>query len=170
LCSERTSTTVMMKDLYSTHFSCRKSCASNFSDDSNRANLLEFMHYANGMLPTPVYQAPWQCAAHAPGLNFVEVGTAHGAATIALALGAKNAGLTARIHTIDRLGGKFSARTRFGSMERNRAIVQENFTRAGVAECISLWVGTPDDFIQNMSTWLQSAIPTRSQNAFYALH
>jgi predicted O-methyltransferase YrrM len=136
-----------MKDLYSTHFSRSKSCASNCHDDSNRAHLLEFKHYANGMLPMLVYQALWQCAAHAPGLNFVEVGTAHGAATIALALGAKDAGLTARIHTIDRLGGKFSSRTRFGSMEQNRAIVQENFTRAGVAECISLWVGTTDDFI-----------------------
>ena len=107
---------------------------------------MKLARMANGMLPDSVYAALWDCAADAPGPNVVEVGTAHGAATIALALGRRDAGLTVAIRTVDRLEGRFSSRSRFGSVEQNKAIVLRNFAAAGVADCISLFVGTSDEF------------------------
>ena len=81
------------------------------------------------------------------GKNFVEVGTAHGAATISLALGAATRPTPAKIWTIDKLGGKFSSRSNYGSPEENRQIVLENCRRAGVEKMIQLFVGSPDEFV-----------------------
>lgn len=132
---------------------CSKEADVGLESKSNNGNgfapdtLTEYVQKANGMLPLSVYKALWECVAQAPGPNVVEVGTAHGAATIALALGAKNAGIQVRIHTIDRLGGKFSSRAQYGSVKQNKEIVLRNFARAGVAECISLFVGSTDEFV-----------------------
>jgi predicted O-methyltransferase YrrM len=115
--------------------------------DSQAQFLREMVSHANGMLPWQVYEALWGYSSRAPGPNFLEVGTAHGAATIALALGAKSAGLGVRIQTIDRLGGEFSSRSAFGSVEQNKSRVEANFTRANVDENISLFVGTTDEFV-----------------------
>src|SRR5438067_4494747 len=120
--------------------------ASNLEAEPEMKFLHEMVRHANGMLPIPVYEALWSSAGQAPGPNFLEVGTAHGAGTIALALGAKMAGLDVKIQTIDRLEGKFSSRSGYGSVEENKAIVQQNFARASVAQCISLFVGTTDEF------------------------
>ena len=114
---------------------------SELADQLKSQFLHKMVRHANGMLPIPVYEALWSCAGEAPGPNFLEVGTAHGAGTIALALGAKKAGLDVKIQTIDRLAGKFSSRSGFGSVEQNKTIVQENFARANVSQCISLFVG-----------------------------
>lgn len=120
---------------------------SNNGNGFDRERLTEYVQEANGLLPLSVYKALWECVAQAPGPNVVEVGTAHGAATIALALGARNAGVKVRIHTIDLLGGKFSSRARYGSVNQNKEIVLQNFARAEVAECISLFVGSTDEFV-----------------------
>jgi hypothetical protein len=48
---------MMIEGLYSSHSRCSKDCASIRRDASKRANLLGFVHYVNGMLPTPLYQA-----------------------------------------------------------------------------------------------------------------
>lgn len=101
---------------------------------------------ANGMLPSAVYKAIFEAASLAPGPNFVEVGTGHGASAIALALGAKLAGVNAHVHTIDCLGGRFSSRSRFGSVESNKNIIFRNFEEAGVQDCITLQVGTAEEF------------------------
>ena len=106
-----------------------------------------FVKAANGMLPLPVYDELFKQAAEAPGENFVEVGTAHGAATISLALGAATRTTPAKIWTIDKLSGKFSSRSNYGSAAENRRIVLENFRRAGVEKMIELFVGSPDEFV-----------------------
>jgi predicted O-methyltransferase YrrM len=136
-----------MKQIVNTASVAAPNGLSNADAHFNRPGLLEIVRQANGMLPAPVYEALWECAQQAPGTCFVEVGTAHGAATIALALGGQDAGLNVTVHTIDRLGGKFSSRARFGSVEENRAIVQKNFACARVAKCISLFVGSTDEFV-----------------------
>lgn len=120
---------------------------SNNGNGFDRERLTEYVQEANGMLPLSVYKALWECVAKAPGPNVVEVGTAHGAATITLALGAKNAGVEIRIDTIDRLGGKFSSRAQYGSVKQNKEIVLQNFARAEVAECITIFVGSTDEFV-----------------------
>jgi predicted O-methyltransferase YrrM len=112
-----------------------------------RQDMQTFVRAANGMLPLPVYGELFNQALDAAGTNFVEVGTAHGAATISLALGAATRRIPTKIWTIDKLGGKFSSRSKFGSVEENRRVVLENFRRAGVDEMIELFVGSPDDFI-----------------------
>ena len=112
-----------------------------------RTDMHSLVMAANGMLPMPVYDELFKQASEAPGANFVEVGTAHGAATIALALGAATHPTPAKIWTIDKLGGKFSSRSKYGSAGENRRIVLENFCRAGVEKMIELFVGSPDEFV-----------------------
>jgi predicted O-methyltransferase YrrM len=108
---------------------------------------IEAVRRANGMLPKSVYSELFELSSRVGGGNYLEVGTAHGAATIALALGAKEAGCSVAIHTIDRLGGMFSSRSRYGSTDDNRAIVEGNFKFAGVADYISLFVGSTQEFV-----------------------
>lgn len=58
---------------------------------------------ARGLMPLPVYRRLHESAAECKGGTIVEVGTFRGAATIALALGARACGLPARIVTADLL-------------------------------------------------------------------
>jgi len=100
------------------------------------------------LLPSCVYDELFNLGAQAQGTNFVEVGTAHGAATIALALGAATRpSLPCRIWTIDKMGGRFSTRSKYGSPENNKQIALKNFRRAGIEDMIELFVGSSDDFI-----------------------
>lgn len=108
--------------------------------------LVKAVKNANGMLPLAVYEELYQLAGVVCGGQFVEIGTAHGAATIALALGAKGRTPATTIYTIDRLGGKFSSRSKFGSVLDNEGIVRRNFRDAGVEEMTRLFVGTSDEF------------------------
>jgi predicted O-methyltransferase YrrM len=137
----------MMKNVEQPVSARTQNIASKLDVETELKFLHEMVRSANGMLPIPVYEALWSWAGQAPGPNFLEVGTAHGAGTIALAFGARKAGLDVKIQTIDRLGGKFSSRSGFGSVEQNKAVVQENFARANVAQCIALFVGTTDEFV-----------------------
>jgi hypothetical protein len=114
---------------------------------SQREDMQAFVVAANGMLPFPVYDELFAQAAEAEGENFVEVGTAHGASTIALALGAAARNTPSKVWTIDKLTGKFSSRVRYGSVEDNRQIVLNNFRRAGVEQMIELFVGSSNEFV-----------------------
>jgi predicted O-methyltransferase YrrM len=98
------------------------------------------------MLPLRVYEAIFAAASSAPGPTFVEIGTGHGASAIALALGAKSAGMNVHVHTVDQLVGRYSSRTRFGSIETNREIIQRNFRDCGIQKHVSLYVGSSEDF------------------------
>ncbi|NJM55017.1 MAG: hypothetical protein HC841_03040, partial [Verrucomicrobiae bacterium] len=104
------------------------------------------MKSAGGLMPAAVYEELFTLASALSGANVVEVGTAHGAATIAIALGAKTSSPPVTIHTIDRLGGKFSSRSKFGSVSDNEAIVRRNFREAGVERMIRMFVGSSDEF------------------------
>lgn len=90
---------------------------------------------ANGMLDPSVYEHIWQLARTA-NANVLEVGTAHGAATIAAALGLPP-GL--RVRTIDRLVG--GSRAHYGDKEANEKIIRSNFAHFGVSDKIDLFVG-----------------------------
>lgn len=102
---------------------------------------------ANGMLPQEVYREIFHTAAKHRPTNIVEVGTAHGAATIALGLGAASSKTEFKIWTIDRLGGLFSSRSAFGSPAENEIIVKKNIRLSGLEDKVCLFVGSPDEFI-----------------------
>jgi predicted O-methyltransferase YrrM len=92
---------------------------------------------ANGMLAPVVYQRMNEYAKNIPGSVMVEVGTAHGAATIALALAGQTSGK--RVVTFER--GHGGSRARYGSVDDNVAIIEENFRKFGVENLIDLRVG-----------------------------
>ena len=99
-------------------------------------------HSCFGMLPLPVYRRIYETAAARGGGTFVEIGTAQGAATIAMALGAKASGKAFRILTVDKFVG---SRPRAGSPEEKLAIVRCGFETFGVADSIENVVGTSAD-------------------------
>lgn len=111
-----------------------------------QTELVKAVNNANGLLPLAVYEELYQLAANVSEGPFVEIGTAHGAATIALALGARKHARPPVIYTIDRLGGQFSSRSKFGTVSENEEIVRRNFREAAVKETIHLFVGTSDEF------------------------
>lgn len=114
-------------------------------------NLKELVTQANGMLIISVYEEIYLTASKLYQPKIIEVGTAHGAATIALALGAKTQSEDFRIWTIDKMGGKYSSRSRFGSAIANMNIAIENFKNAGVADNINLYIGSPEEFKEDKS-------------------
>lgn len=114
---------------------------------SGKTAALDLAERAGGLLPREVYDEIYSVAESVTGTTFVEVGTAHGAATIAMALGGQAAGSRPMVLTIDRLGGTFSSRSKFGAISENEKVVRENFASAGVTDCVELFVGTSDDFV-----------------------
>ena len=94
---------------------------------------------ANGMLAPSVYQAIYETAYSAPDGDILEIGTAHGAATIALAQGMKDAGKNGRILTIDKITG--GSRERYGDVATNEAIIRDNFRQFGVDSMIRFYIG-----------------------------
>ena len=104
-------------------------------------------HSAGGMLLTHVYEAIFDVGARSRGGTFVEIGTAHGAATIALALGARQQAAPYQIYTADLFSGKHSSRSRYGSVERNLEIVKSNFDAFGVGANISVIAGSSAELV-----------------------
>lgn len=112
--------------------------------DPVRRQLREVKARAGGMLPLDVYAALHETAK--TGGTIVEIGTAQGAATIVLALGAKAGGAPFRIHTADPFDR--GTRVAVGSVAENVALVRAGFDGFGVAEDIELVVGQAADLIR----------------------
>ena len=89
---------------------------------------------ARGWLPLPVYRRLYDTAAAVGGGDFVEIGTAQGAATIAMALGAKSTGKPFRIHSADEFTR--GSRPVAASVEEKRDMVRRGFEAFGVSEHI----------------------------------
>ena len=100
---------------------------------------------AGGMLPLPVYRRIYETAAACGGGTIVEIGIAQGAATIALALGAKRAGKPFRIVSADPFA--IDSRRKVGSVEDNLDLVRRGFEAFGVADAIEIVVGTVTDLV-----------------------
>lgn len=103
----------------------------------------------DALMSQAVYDALFDAAAEQGPQQVLEIGTAHGAGTIALALGAASRGHATRITTVDTLQALPdipSSRARFGGPTENEAIIQDNFRKAGVEDRITLHVGRSDDF------------------------
>ncbi len=103
----------------------------------------EIQKVANGMLALKVYQKIYEQAKNADEGIIIEVGTAHGAATIALALGVLDSGKKSKIYTFEKIIG--GSRERYGTIEQNIKIIQHNFKTFGVDKIINLII----DDVQN---------------------
>lgn len=106
--------------------------------------LARVKHEAFGWMPLPVYRRLYDTAAARNGGAFVEIGTAQGAATIALALGAKAAGKPFRIYTVDDF--VTGSRPRSGSPQEKLALVRRGYEAFGVADSIENVIGSTADF------------------------
>ncbi len=118
-----------------------------------RARLHAVLARIDALMPSRVYDALFDAAAAAGPRQVLEIGTAHGAGTIALALGAAAGGHDTRITTVDTLQvlpDIPSSRARFGGPAENARIVREIFEMAGVADRISLHVGRSAGFAAEM--------------------
>lgn len=93
-----------------------------------------------GMLPLAVYRRIYETAAALDGGTFVEIGTSQGAATVAMALGAKASGKPFRIYSVDDF--TIGSRPKGGSPAEKVAIVRRGYQAFGVAGCIESVVGT----------------------------
>lgn len=109
------------------------------------ADFQQIKFAAHGMLDPLVYQRIAELAARTHG-DILEIGTAHGAATIAAALGAP---ARRRIVTIDRLVGGICAR--YGDVDANARLVRANFAQFGVSEKIDLFVSDVTEAARNLS-------------------
>jgi predicted O-methyltransferase YrrM len=91
----------------------------------------------SGMLAPSIYQRIYEMARDAAGELIVEVGTAKGAATVALALGLRDAGKPGRVISFDR-GRQRSGR---GDPHAYLEGVKRNLRHFGVEEYVELVVG-----------------------------
>jgi predicted O-methyltransferase YrrM len=101
---------------------------------------------AAGMLPIPVYRELFELAA--VGGTIVEIGTAHGAGTIAMALGAKESGRAFHVYTVDPFEGEFSSRGQYGSPSQNAEIVKRHLSVFGVADDVTVIAGTSETLVR----------------------
>lgn len=114
-----------------------------------RSRLYKALDEVDALMSRPVYDALFDTVTQEKPLQILEIGTAHGAGTIAMALGAEAQSLPTRIQTVDTLAALPdipSSRAKYGNAQANEAIVRHNFRRAGVEERISLFVGRSDEF------------------------
>lgn len=116
--------------------------------DTNR-DLIAALKGVDALLPIGVYETLFNVVATEKPECILEIGTAHGGGTIAMALGAKSVGHACAINTVDTLEASLdipSTRDRWGDAKDNEAIVRKNFEAAGVADMIHFFVGRSDEF------------------------
>lgn len=107
--------------------------------DKRIFDALEVKARCNGMLPHGVYRAMYETARDAPAPVIVEVGTAHAAGTVSLAMGLRDSGRKGVVYTFEKIIG--GSRERFGGIEDNISIIQSNLAAFGVDSFVQLIVG-----------------------------
>jgi predicted O-methyltransferase YrrM len=93
----------------------------------------------NGMMRPEVYKAIYQHALKAKPGDMVEVGTAHAASTVCLALAIKNAGREGRVFTFDRHAA--GSRSKYGDAAANVRIARDNLKTFGVDDIVEIVIG-----------------------------
>ncbi|WP_459191812.1 O-methyltransferase [Halosimplex sp. J119] len=88
----------------------------------------------NGMLSEEVYEELYQSAKATQKGNIVEVGAAHGAGSIALALGLEDSNRDGEVITVEK--GEGGSRSKYGSKEDNIRILEQNIREWGVSDRI----------------------------------
>lgn len=103
----------------------------------------EVQKKCNGMLSPEVYRAMYEAARAAPMPFIVEVGTAHAAGTVSLALGLRDSGRKGHVYTFEKIVG--GSREKFGGVNENVHIIEENIAAFGVSDIVKLIVGDVAD-------------------------
>src|SRR5687767_13566755 len=96
-------------------------------------------------MPVATYRRIYETAARGRGGTFVEIGTYCGAATLALALGAKESGKPFRILTADLL--RPGVGPKGATTAEKVAELRETFAEFGVADSIRFVHGTSADLV-----------------------
>lgn len=105
-------------------------------------DFVELQHVTNGMLAPAVYERIYEAAKAAPidGCDMVEVGAAHGAATIAIASALQGHGsVEGRLFSFERAEG--GSRARYGGKAENVRILKDNLARYDVGPVVQLLIG-----------------------------
>ena len=90
----------------------------------------------NGMLSSAIYEKIHETAKSAPNGSFIEVGVAHGAATVALASALSTPGIVYSFEKI--IGG---SREQFGGFEENKRIITGNIRVFGLEKKVQFAFG-----------------------------
>jgi len=112
------------------------------------ALMAEIRSRCNGMLRASVYRAIYEAGYQCGGGTLVEVGTAHAAGTISLALGMQASGHQGSIYTFDKIAG--GSRDAFGDIETNRRIIEGNLAHFGVSHLVKLCIGDVADNVDKV--------------------
>jgi predicted O-methyltransferase YrrM len=102
----------------------------------------DLKRHCNGMLHPTVYRRLYETAKSYGG-TIVEVGTAHAAGTVALALGLKTSGTSGRIYSIEKIVG--GSREAYGTPDENLSIIRGNLKHFGVEDSVELLIGDVSD-------------------------
>lgn len=97
-------------------------------------DLAEIRRRCHGMLSFAVYRRLYALATELGPGNVVEIGTAHGAATVVLALGMRAAGHAGTLYSFDQLQG--GSRAKYGGYDDNLGIVKANLAHFGVDDIV----------------------------------
>jgi predicted O-methyltransferase YrrM len=101
---------------------------------------------ANGMLSIDVYQEMYHLAQKVEqNTTILEIGTAHGAGAISLALGSQGKN---KVASIDKITG--GSRDKFGTLEENKVIIKNNFKYFGVEKVIDFYIGTSTEIASRL--------------------
>jgi len=106
----------------------------------------------NGMLSPSVYGRIYDLAKNAPGESFIEVGAAHGAATVSLASALRDSGRVGKVYSFEKITG--GSRERFGNFDANKTIIEDNIACFGVGDRIVMNYGLVEE--------LATVIPERN--------
>jgi predicted O-methyltransferase YrrM len=113
-------------------------------------NFREIRLRCSGMLPDRTYQAIYEAVRQSPRGSVVEVGTAHGAATICMAKALQAVERQDRVFTFERARG--GSREKFGDVAANVHIISDNFAYFDVNGFIQLTVGDVDQTGRTVET------------------
>ncbi len=104
----------------------------------------------NGMLPVRTYERIYQRTLEAKDGIIVEVGTAHAAATVCMALALKDSGRAGRVYTFEKIFG--GTREAFGGVTENERIIRGNLDAFGVGDYVELIIGDVRDEAHRVPT------------------
>lgn len=95
-------------------------------DPKNITNLEKIIKYCDGMLTSNVYLKIYETAYYAQPGNMIELGAAHGAATVCLVKGIINSRKKSILFTVEKGDGEDSSMSKFGSKTFNINTLKKN--------------------------------------------
>lgn len=112
-----------------------------------KPNFQEIRRRCDGMMRPEVYERIYQTALQAEGDVFVEIGTAHGAATVCLAQALKDSGKKGQVFTFDRFqrGGREPYRR-----DDNFGVAQANIQHYNLQDYVTFIPGPIDETLSMM--------------------